>query len=607
VSVAEALLQIVSEKTGYPTEMLDLDLDLEAELSIDSIKRIEILGTLGKRLGFAAQADEDRDAMIEKLAAKKTLRGIIEWLHEREHGAERASDGAPAGAAPPGPSPRSGDRATAGASDLTSDARGRTRRFLLQVDEAPRAVANGVTLDGKHLALTDGGPLTELLAMRLTEAGATVRLLEPGDEPGDVDGLLHLSSLREEGPADPAKELFVLAQRALATGAYWIVAVTGLGGTFGHGELVSTRGAGVAGLIKSIAREHPESRVCVIDTDPRDALEEIADRIAAELIAADHLVEVGHAGGVRRVLSVVAADEPPPGPAPALDERSVVLVTGGARGITARVAVELAARHRCRLELVGRSPLPPEDEDPFFAGADDLPALRRRLLERGPTSPREVEESARRILADREIRATLDAIREAGGDVGYHTVDVRDAGAFGALVDALYARHGRIDGVVHGAGVIEDKLLKHKTLDSFERVYDTKVIGARTLAARLRDDVRFVVFFSSVSGAFGNRGQADYAAANDAVDKLALDLRRRLSGRVVSINWGPWGGTGMVSEELEREYARRGVGLIDPGDGVRRLVLELSGGAGAPGQVVLMSADARAMAAMADGPAAEAQ
>src|SRR5262249_46636205 len=102
-------------------------------------------------------------------------------------------------------------------------------------------------------------------------------------------------------------------------------------------------------------------------------------------------------------------------------------------------------------------------------------------------------------------------------------VDVR-CPDFGALIAAIYERHGRIDAVIHGAGILEDKLIRHKTPESFERVFSTKLTGARTLVERLHDDVKLVVLFSSVSGAFGNRGQGDYAAAGDAFDKLAWTL-----------------------------------------------------------------------------------
>ena len=122
-------------------------------------------------------------------------------------------------------------------------------------------------------------------------------------------------------------------------------------------------------------------------------------------------------------------------------------------------------------------------------------------------------------------------------------------------------------------------------------MFATKLAGAQTLALRLRDDVRLVVLFSSISGAFGNRGQADYAAGGDALDKIAWALQRRIAGRVVSIDWGPWSGTGMAVD-LEREYSRRGIGLIDPARGVEALLAELYGGRDE--QVILSATDPRA-------------
>jgi NAD(P)-dependent dehydrogenase (short-subunit alcohol dehydrogenase family) len=260
------------------------------------------------------------------------------------------------------------------------------------------------------------------------------------------------------------------------------------------------------------------------------------------------------------------------------------------------VALAMARRFRCKLELVGRSPLPADGEDAEMRAALDAPSLRRVLVARvngaGPASPAAIEAQCRSILGAREIRATLAAIRDAGSQVDYHAVDVRDEAAFGALLDALRAKYGRIDGVVHGAGLIEDKLLRDKTPESFDRVFSTKVAGARTLALKLADEARFFVLFSSISGAFGNRGQTDYAAANDALDKLAHHLHRTVRGRVLSINWGPWRGAGMVRPELEREYDRRGIGLIAPDAGIERFFQELL--AGSDPQVILTAASAEA-------------
>ncbi len=154
--------------------------------------------------------------------------------------------------------------------------------------------------------------------------------------------------------------------------------------------------------------------------------------------------------------------------------------------------------------------------------------------------------------------------------------------------------------MVHAAGVLEDKLIRHKTADSFARVFATKVAAAELLADAV-DEGGFVVFFASVSGVFGNAGQVDYAAANSVLDALA----RSHPGRILSIDWGPWGpggavsggagAAGMVTPELAREYERRGVGLIDPDEGVAGLIAELRHGIRDP-QVVLMCAVPAALA-----------
>ncbi|GAC1313291.1 MAG: hypothetical protein NVSMB14_14590 [Isosphaeraceae bacterium] len=130
-------------------------------------------------------------------------------------------------------------------------------------------------------------------------------------------------------------------------------------------------------------------------------------------------------------------------------------------------------------------------------------------------------------------------------------------------------------GLIHAAGIIQDKLMRDKTPDSFDRVWGVKIEGALNLARLLPvNRMRFTAYFSSIAGRFGNAGQADYAAANEAINKLAIWLDRRSAGRVVSMIWGPWAGVGMVSE-IESHLARRGHGLIPPELGARSFVDEL--------------------------------
>jgi NAD(P)-dependent dehydrogenase (short-subunit alcohol dehydrogenase family) len=264
------------------------------------------------------------------------------------------------------------------------------------------------------------------------------------------------------------------------------------------------------------------------------------------------------------------------------------------------VALGLARTARCHVVLWGRSPLPEPQEDPTTAEAPDAAALRRALIAAGAGAPADIERRVRTIQAEREIRASLAALREVAASVEYRSVDVRDAAAVAAALADLRARHGRVDGVVHGAGVLDDRLVADKSAEGFTRVWETKVEGARALATNLNPDLRFLVLFGSVSGVFGNRGQCDYAAANDALDTLARAWEGRFTGRVLSVDWGPWmpsedGADGMVSPELLRSYARQGVSALHPEDGVDALLAELA--EGSEPQVVYVCAEPSAFEA----------
>jgi len=581
VEIEGTLLSIVSEKTGYPEDMLDLSLDLAADLSIDSIKRIEILSELSKRVGLATADVSDRDALVETLASKKTLKEILDWITNQQNVSR-----SPEGCDDQEPPSADGNGATS-----------QIMRYILSLKPAPAVKLNGLPTHDKRFVITDDGHgIAQALSRKLEDMGAITQIIQDEYEStAKLDGLVCFSNRLSMA------QLFALTQKALLDGVSWILAVTDFGGNFGletdpnHKKIHG----GMSGLIKTVAKEWPDAKVRVVDIDTQESPEKLSAFLYNELLAYDELVEVGYKDGQRQVLRPVLSSSKMDIELDnlKLSEDSVVLLTGGARGITGRVAVALAERYSPRLVLLGRSALPNPDRLAKEAShIDDINSMRKYLakLDLG-LSLAEIDKKAHQMLGDREISENLEAMRIAGSRVEYHTLDVRDHQAFGDFLDACYHRLGRIDGVIHGAGVVEDKLIRHKSLTSFKRVFDTKMTAATTLAEKLRDDVQFVVFFSSVSGAFGNRGQVDYAAANDAMDKLALSLNRRLRGRVVSINWGPWASTGaasgMVSPELEEEYARQKIGIIPLEEGIKSLLWEINNDSSSDGQVILMCAE----------------
>ena len=138
-------------------------------------------------------------------------------------------------------------------------------------------------------------------------------------------------------------------------------------------------------------------------------------------------------------------------------------------------------------------------------------------------------------------------------------------------------RLGEIDGLIHGAGIIEDRLIPDKTPESFDRVLEQSSIPCWFLCGNSATErLKFALLFSSVAGFFGNPGQVDYAAANEALNRIAGRLKNVGYKKVVAINWGPWSGAGMVKPEVARQFESRGVPMVTLGAGRLAVVCELA-------------------------------
>ncbi|GFH38351.1 type I polyketide synthase [Streptomyces pacificus] len=476
-------------------------------------------------------------------------------------------------------------------------------------------------LRGRRFALLGDGDgalagVAEALAAELERHGALPAVLGaeqrqplPQEGHGPLDGVVLLDPLAVSGPPVlPAA--FPSVKAALARRPARLVAVR-----LTEGGRAAGRSAGLRGLFRTIARECPDTEATVLDLDPGGrggrlrtpegaaaaVLEELGAAGCAPVVLRDadgrHGWELAEAPlGLTAVTGAgPAGDGAAEAAALGLDQDSVVLFTGGARGITAACAIALARACRCRVELLGRTPAPAGPEDPLTAAARDRSALRRALAAQGGYgSPAGVDRAAGLLLAQREISATLAALDAAGSRVRYRSADCRDSAAVLQAVKEIHADHGRLDGVVHAAGVVDDRLIAEKSAESFERVYRTKVGGATALLSALDElpggGPSFMVLFGSVAAVLGNRGQADYAAANDALETLGEQWGTRTGRRALTVHWGPWAPdgvhTGMVQPELARAYARRGITLIDPEEGPPALLRELAWGGLTAGAVV---------------------
>ncbi len=265
-----------------------------------------------------------------------------------------------------------------------------------------------------------------------------------------------------------------------------------------------------------------------------------------------------------------------------LNSKSVFLVSGGAKGVTAECVIRLAKQYRCKFILLGRSSI--DGAEPTWAqGCTNEAELKKRamadLLGRGekPT-PQAVQKTFKAIMSRREIEQTLQAISQAGGQVTYLSVDVTDRQALLQQLPHVTQKTGAITAILHGAGVLADKPIEKKTEQDFEAVYSTKVAGLETLLQCVPpSQLTHLILFSSVAGFYGNVGQADYAMANEILNKSAYLFKQQYPHcHVVSINWGPWDG-GMVTPELKKAFAERNIEVIPIPVGTKMLVDELNG------------------------------
>jgi acyl transferase domain-containing protein len=275
------------------------------------------------------------------------------------------------------------------------------------------------------------------------------------------------------------------------------------------------------------------------------------------------------------------------------DASSVFLVSGGAKGITAQCMIKLAERYQCKFVLVGRSSIA-EPEPVWARGGSDEAELKRQAMEdlisKGERpKPKGVQRMVKAILSRREIEKTLRAIEQAGGQAEYLSADVTDGPDLQAKLQAVSQRLGPITGIIHGAGTLADKLIEKKSEQDFEMVYLPKVKGLENLLDCVpASQLDYLILFSSVAAFHGNVGQSDYAIANEILNKSAYLVKRsQPSCHVVSINWGPWD-AGMVTPELKKVFAQRGVQVIPIEVGTRMFVDELTAADQAP-QIVIGS------------------
>ena len=621
-SVAATVLGIVAEKTGYPEDMLELDLDLEADLGIDTVKQAETFAAIRETYDIPLQENlslRDYPTLQSVIGFVYTMRPDLQKsVGQKSQVSEPAQVVATSATIPGDVFPEKHVLATIGT--------------LEDADKMPRRVPTpslrpaleyckptGVTLDAasRIVVMMDRGGVGKSLVNRLEKLGAGLLVVEPGIETAALDQLL--ADYQAEGPVQGVYWLAALdvepgieemdldgwreenrirvknlytAMRALyelvAGPGRFLVSATRLGGLHSYGDAGATAplGGAVTGFTKAYNVEQgmrPEGKgllVKAVDFEVSRKTAEPADLLLAETLTDPGIVEVGYHKGLRYTVTLLEKPARDGQPGMTLDKDTVFVVTGAAGGITSAITSDLAVNSGGIFYLLDLVPCPARDDENVLLFRSDREALKRKLIE----DARAKGEKPTPVVIDKQIMGierseaalrAVEAVEAAGGTAHYHAVNLMEGDAVAAVVEDIRSRYGKIDVLLHAGGLLIDRTLPNKEPNQFNLVFDVKADGFFSLIRAAKGmPIGATVSFSSVAGRFGNNGQSDYSSANDLLCKISSSMRSwRPDTRGIAIDWTAWGEIGMASRWLR---------AADPGGAGHRHAAARSGRAHHP-------------------------
>ncbi len=609
--VRTALLDALCEVTGYPAEVIDPDMDLEADLGIDSVKQMQALGTVAERVGIQPESLD--------LSQARTLRQIVECLEHAEPTAPRRQDGRPADEGP----------------HAAGDASG-VKRFVPQIIYKPLADDSGLTdwSDAACLFIRSGDheldeSIRQTLQPLFREVHATTadEIIDSGTHPTVESGtpvrmILDCHSFHDGIPSFGQRSeawMRIVRERYARTfrlsqilypliehaedGMAWL-SVTGTGGVSGAGS----KGKGDpldaldTGFYKSLGKELRNLQVKTMDVDsPDDVPGAILDEVRH--YRQDQDCEMGYLHGRRHVVRVIPMRmSREHAIRRQLPEGTVAFFSGGSRGIALECAKALADdQPRINVVITGRSDVDDpraqrwlrlSDEEWARAKPDFIREAKRKDPSLGAIA---LSEEYDRIGHIRILARNLGTAVSARRNLHYIPCDIADVQSTEDAVHKARRQWGDLSLVVHAAGLESFGRLPGKTLDRTMRSIAVKLGGFINLYHATKDEPSLTAFvsFGSVSGRFGMDGQVDYTAAAATLSALShtIPMNMPADRRIpfVTMEWSAWGQVGMAvhPQVIAVQEQDRGMEYIPVRTGTEFFLDELALGTADP-EVLIM-------------------
>ena len=577
------IMDIIAEKTGYETDMIETDMELETDLGIDSIKRVEILGAVQTALKITVNN-------VEQLSQTQTVQDVIDFMNsELTNGKDIKNVSIKKNL--------NEDIITLSQTELVNinlpgkvKLKGSKEKCILMIDNN---IEVSVKLRLKLLEnkwnviviklpnINKNSYQKEINVRDFSENTLVSTLNQIENDYGKPEGIIYLDS--NENKTEILLEwLFLLAKHTKKyltidddSERKFFIGITFIDGYLGISNRrisrnideifsISQKG-GINGLIKSLKLEWDNTFCRTIDLDPTSS-DNYVEYIINELHCPDMTIRetsynnnkrftINETNGLVLNTSLV-------------NNNDIFIVTGGAKGITPHCLKEIAKEiNGGTFYLLGRSELVNEESWSIGLEGKELSSAGLTFLKNSNTkiTPKLHKKLITKIESNREILNSIYTIKQYNATVKYIVCDVNNEQNINSVIKNINIElDGKsITGIIHASGVLRDKKIENKKIEDYRFVYGTKINGLYNLLKNVvLSDLKHLILYSSLAGVYGNIGQTDYAMANEVFNKFAYHFKNIYKKcNVKSLCFGPWD-SGMVTPELKSHFIDNGVEII---------------------------------------------
>ncbi len=643
--LTKEIVNIVAEKTGYPQDMLELDLDMEADLGIDTVKQAELFALFGEKYNLPLNQGL-------QLKDYPTIRHCIKYVLKETGNANTTE----VKVEPKPEIKKEEPMKNSKVEETPALEKTETKQVDLPIEEKteekqePQKADEEVKL--RFVPITAQAPLTPLKPRKLSaqrvvlimsdNASVTKAYVDAFKEQGikthifttlrsrtknttivNWDSLEEtIATFKEFANANPlavqgiiyalpcsikkfdkrinpnteltknlmplfnACKIFIKDLSKRDDAETFVAVVSKIDGNFGYttrealNPIIGAVYGGAACFRKDL---HEIAGVLTKIIDFREDVnpEQMAQQTISEVLTGDERGLISFDGLERKTVLCLPRKVNRDFKRMDLAGKTIAF-TGAARGIGAILAQKIAKEYQSRILILDIIEM--QEKAAYYAtlSEQDLASLKQELWQKLKAdttikaTPVMLEKEFAKIIDSANLYKNIQKLKALGSEVEYYQCDVTNSSMLKDVVTKIKHKYGKLDGLIHFAGLEHSKLLTDKTVEEYYKIFSVKATSAAAfLALNLIKESGFYAFASSIAGKFGNLGQSDYASASDYLAKLALSLHRQ-GQRAVSIAMSAYAKVGMgVRPGVFDFLTKQGLKFVDPEVGMQIFLDEI--------------------------------